>query len=88
MMMPWHFRPGIWWVELIGVILMLLFWAGLITLIILAVRAIFRSTGPANTGEFSSRPGGPNALDILKQRYARGEINRDEYMAMKKDLET
>ncbi len=27
-----------------------------------------------------------NAMDILKERYARGEINRDEFESMKKDL--
>ena len=33
-------------------------------------------------------PGGENALDILKKRYARGEIDKEQYLAMKHDLET
>jgi putative membrane protein len=38
----------------------------------------------------SDRPhafaGRPPGLDILEQRYARGEINRDEYLEKKRDL--
>ena len=30
----------------------------------------------------------PNALDILNERYARGELSTDEYDAMKKKMTT
>jgi putative membrane protein len=33
------------------------------------------------------QPQGETALDILKKRYARGEITKDEFERMKKDLE-
>lgn len=29
---------------------------------------------------------GSNALEILKERYAKGEINREQFESMKKDL--
>ena len=34
------------------------------------------------------KEGGGKALEILKERYARGEITREEYLRMKKDLES
>lgn len=30
---------------------------------------------------------GPSALEILNERYARGEINREQYEQMRRDLE-
>jgi putative membrane protein len=32
-------------------------------------------------------PGSQNSSDILNERYARGEIDRETYLRMKKDLE-
>jgi putative membrane protein len=56
---------------------------GLIVTIVLLVRNAQQS-GTAITG--SQRPG--NALELLKERYARGEISREEYQNMRRDLET
>ncbi len=40
----------------------------------------------AAVGRSSESKGGDSALDILRQRYARGEISREEYEAKRKDL--
>jgi uncharacterized membrane protein len=42
-------------------------------------RPQFNQTGPAQTGQ--------TPLEILKARYARGEISREEYGVLKQDLE-
>ena len=42
-------------------------------------RPQFNQTGPAQTSE--------TPLEILKARYARGEINREEYDQIHRDLE-
>lgn len=68
--------------HLIGIVI-------LIAAIIVAVW-IAHGTGPAHTSntwphiEWGS-PRSP-ALDLLEQRYARGEISREEYLAKKRDL--
>ena len=59
-----------------GILVMLLFWGGLIALAVWLVRALF------DNGQRSSQPPAGNRLtpkEILDQRYARGEISRDEY---------
>ncbi len=69
------------WIGL-GAVHMLLFWVLIILLIVALVRWL------SNPGdERSSLPPKATALDILKERYARGEIERDEFEAKKRDLQ-
>lgn len=63
-------------------IVMIIFWIVLIGAFVLLVTGIFngiRSTDPDERKK-------PDALEILKARYARGEINKDEYDNIRKDL--
>jgi putative membrane protein len=39
-----------------------------------------------NGGHYEDRPRSEDALDILKKRYAKGEITREEFEQMKKDI--
>ena len=63
---------------------MLVFWGLLIVLAVILVRALFSShpTPPGHTGTPAISP-----KEILKQRYARGEINQEQYQLMLRDLE-
>lgn len=82
-MMHWEHGFSWEWV-LYGGIMMLLFWGGLIGLVALTLRAFLSS--PRNERRFAMKS--DTALDILNDRYARGEINRDDYMNMRRDLDT
>lgn len=68
---------------LFGGLMMLLFWGGLIALLFFAIRAFSR---PGNQSRQTGT--GESVLDILKKRYARGEISKTEYDEMRQHLDT
>ncbi len=59
-----------------GAIIMILFWGAIIWLVISLI----------NTGTRKSEETPESALDILKKRYARGEITQEQYHEMEKNL--
>lgn len=77
MMMDYGMGWGIGWVW------MLLFWLIPILLVLAAVKYLF-SGRPQSGGE--SREDKDKALDMLEERYARGEINREEFIQKRDDL--
>ena len=69
----------------IGLFLMLLFWGVLIAGAIWVIRALFPgggASGPVLPGRDAR-----GARQILDERYARGELTREQYEQMKRDLE-
>lgn len=64
----------------IGFIFMVAFWAMVIWGIVSLIRWFAAMAGSNPTHQ------GASALEILKQRYARGEINKEEFEQKKKDL--
>ena len=60
-----------------------IFW---IVIIGLCLYFIFGRRGPAKPWEPGRSPEGETALDILKKRYAKGEISKDEFEQMKRDI--
>lgn len=61
----------------VGSIITLLFWA----VIIYGAIMLFRGNSRNGSGEKGK------AMEILKERYAKGEITKEQFESMKKDLE-
>ena len=91
-MMWWGNGFGMGGGWLLGGLLMLLFWVAVIGLIVWAVWAVSRrqpgrvdystaSQPPAARAQQSDR-----ALEITKERYARGEISREQYDEIRQTL--
>ena len=79
-MQPWEYMP--WYGMIFGPIMMI---AVLVTIIV-AVVLIVRWLGGGSTGAAVPPPTGKTALDILKERFARGEIDKDEFEERKRLL--
>nr|WP_290667079.1 SHOCT domain-containing protein [Ardenticatena sp.] len=82
----WFGFGGLW---------MILFWVILILLVVWIITRLFPQIQIGNETLRQTGPGYANAphaqaetpLDILKKRYARGEITREEFERMRQDLE-
>ena len=77
-------NPGMGWgTTICGGVLGLLILAALVVIAVLLF-----TRNPMKRGETSDRPmpTSPSPMDILKERYARGEITREEYQEMREHL--
>ncbi|MFA5993953.1 MAG: SHOCT domain-containing protein [Parcubacteria group bacterium] len=71
-----------------GWIFMLLFWGLIIWGIFTLIRGVSGGGGCCDNNHGGHHGhGDKTSLDILKERYAKGEINKEEFEAKKKDLE-
>ncbi|MCO4255576.1 SHOCT domain-containing protein [Pseudarthrobacter cellobiosi] len=75
-MMYWDGNMGVWGYILMGVSFVL-FWAAIITAIILFAR----SMGAGSRRYEGGAPGAGVAENLLAERFARGEIDESEYTA-------
>ena len=69
-----------WGWGMFGAVHMALWWALIILGIAVLAKWLFGSGAQARL------PSGGNALEILRERYARGEIGKDEFEQKKRDL--
>jgi putative membrane protein len=58
-------------------IMMILFWALIVVAVVIGIRWLVGQGKEARSD---------SAMEILRQRYAHGEINKEEFDAKKKDL--
>ena len=76
-----------------GIIFMIVFWAFIIWAIVALVRYGRQGGhggccgGHDHSEHKQDETKGKTVLDILKERYAKGEIGKEEFEAKKKDLE-
>jgi putative membrane protein len=68
-----------WGWMIFGWLFMILFWVAVVLLVIWLIKQLKGPRGPATAGE--------TPLEILKTRYARGEITREQYKEMREELE-
>lgn len=100
-MMWWggdHMGVGGW----IGMGFMILFWIAVVIGIVYLVRYLvgrpgagrpyegppsyYHGPGPQGAGTQATEPGKSEALKILEERYARGEIDQEDFLRRKADL--
>jgi len=73
----WYMHEGMGWWMVFGGIWMILFWGGLIALIIWGIRKLY---GPGGSNEKRS------PIDIARERYAKGDISKEDFERIKRDL--
>ena len=81
----WNMGPGMmggWGMGWFGGIFMILFWILILIGLVFVIKWLIQST---NKGRDDGQSG-YRALEILKERYARGEIDKAQFEDMKRDL--
>lgn len=85
----WWDHGMTWEWMIVGGLMMLLVWGGLIALTVVVVRARSGAGSRQSADKVGSSALTPGtALDALKERYARGEITKAEYEDIRRDLTT
>ena len=79
--MMWYGNGGMGSLMVLGGILMLLFWVGIIGLVVWGVATLTKHYSPGS-GSTEKR----DAMAIAKERYARGDISKEQFDQIKRDL--
>jgi len=73
---------GGWAMGWFGGLFMIVFWILILVGLVFVIRWLVQAHGKGG----QSDKGGSRAIEILRERYARGEIDKTQFEAMKKDL--
>ena len=73
----WYMHEGMGWWMWFGAVWMFIFWGGLIGLIVWGISRLTKR-GTSITGR--------SPIDFAHERYAKGEIKKEEFEQIKKDL--
>ena len=82
----WGIGPGMmggWGMGWFGMVFMLVFWVLVIVGLVFLIKWLIQTT---SSGKTDGRTGA-KAIDILKERYAKGEISKEEFETIKQDLQ-
>lgn len=79
MMRYWNYDPGF---SVLGFVFQIFFWG----LIIMLIVKFFKSSHHCCHNDEMEGVEADRSLDIVKERYAKGEIDKKEFEQLKKDL--
>lgn len=77
----WNAHEGMGWWMVFGTILTILFWLGIFVIIAWVVARVAGLADPDTVPAAKQKP-----LEIARERYAKGEITKDQFEQIKKDL--
>jgi putative membrane protein len=87
--MMWGYGYGFDWLSMLLMSLGMVLWIALLVVLVWAViRWLDRRTSTPASPVTSAPPSSPSALEILRQRYARGEIDTVTFEQMQERLTT
>lgn len=69
-----------------GFLFMILFWGLVIVGVVALVRWLVQESQSRREGDGRAPPPAKTPLEIVRERYARGEMDREEYEQKKRDL--